>query len=97
MERPRANQLCNAYRDETIEMEKLERRIDDLEGHQVHGSRKLSELTVEVSAVRETMHRPPIFDRLRDIAPVNLAPPPKYDHQSKDESPNEDDYTPLLK
>ena len=93
----KANQLGNAYRDETIKMEKLERRIDDLEGHQVHGSRKLSELTVEVSAVRETMHRPPIFDRLRDIAPVNLAPPPKYDHQSKDESPNEDDYTPLLK
>ena len=93
----KANQLGNAYRDETIKMEKLEKRVDDLEGHQIHGSRKLSELTLEVSTVRETMHRPPIFDRLRDIAPVNLAPPPKYDQQTKDESSNEDDYTPLLK
>ena len=93
----RANQLGAAQHNETIKMERVEQRVSDLEGHRTLDYKKLVELTLEVSNVRESMHRPPIFDRLKDIAPVNSAPPPKYDLRSANDSQEEDDYTPLIK
>ena len=93
----RANQLGAIQQNETIKMERVEQRVSELEDHRTLDYKKLSELTLEVSNVRESMHRPPIFDRLKDIAPVSMAPPPKYDLRSGNDSQEDDDYTPLMK
>ena len=93
----RANQLGAIQQNETIKMERVEQRVSELEDHRTLDYKKLSELTLEVCNVRESMHRPPIFDRLKDIAPVNMAPPPKYDLRSGNDSQEDDDYTPLMK
>ena len=81
---------------ETMKMERVAQRVSELEGYRTLDFKKLAELTFEMSNIRETMHRPPIFDRLRDIAPLNATPPPKYDQRTTNED-EDADYTPLIK
>ena len=92
----KANQLGNIQQNETMKTERMDQRICELESYRALDFKKLAELTLEISNIRETIHRPPIFDRLRDIAPLNATAPPKYDQRASNED-EDADYTPLIK